>query len=212
MKKRNIMNRLHAHSQTFLPRDLLHQLNRTNIMNCPKLHKIVVTTSLQVDSLQNQGTIPGKILKNSPSKNISGYLGLELLCGQKLKKTRARQFISGFQLRKGEIVGCQATLRQSLLFSFLEKVLLGVLPKIREFSGFPRSQTLTFKKTQSSVNFQKSISCGIENFLLFPECENHYEIFEALRGFQMTLVTNAKSSQETLLLLSGYQIPFLSQE
>ena len=212
MKKRNIMNRLHAHSQTFLPRDLLHQLNRTNIMNCPKLHKIVVTTSLQVDSLQNQGTIPGKILKNSPSKNISGYLGLELICGQKLKKTRARQFISGFQLRKGEIVGCQATLRQSLLFAFLEKVLLGVLPKMREFSGFPLLQTLTFKKTQSSVNFQQSVSCGIENFLLFPECENHYEIFEALRGFQMTLVTNAKSSQETLLLLSGYQIPFLSQE
>jgi ribosomal protein L5 len=83
---------------------------------------------------------------------------------------------------------------------------------MREFSGFPPLQTLTFKKTQSSVNFQQSVSCGIENFLLFPECENHYEIFEALRGFQMTLVTNAKSSQETLLLLSGYQIPFLSQE
>ena len=211
------MNRLHVHSQTLLPRDLLHQLNRTNIMALPKLRKIVVTTSLQVDSLQNQGgiAIPGKILKNSPTKSISGYLGLELICGQKLKKTRARQFISGFQLRKGEIVGCQATLRDTLLFSFLEKVLLGVLPKMREFPGFPRSQTLlkTSKKSKSFKNFKKisssQISCGIENFLLFPECENHYETFEALRGFQMTLITDAKSSQETALLLSGYQIPFL---
>jgi large subunit ribosomal protein L5 len=193
------MNRLHVHSQTVLPRDLLHQLNRTNIMAFPKLHKIVVTTSLQVDSLQNQGMTPGRILKNSPSKSMSGYLGVELICGQKFKKTRARQFISGFQLRKGEIVGCQGTLRHTLLFSFLEKVLLGVLPKMREFPGFPRSQTTS----------NAHISCGIENFLLFPECENHYEIFEALRGFQMTLVTNAKSSQETALLLSGYQIPFL---
>ena len=214
------MNRLLVHSQSLLPRDLLHQLNRTNIMAFPKLHKIVVTTSLQVDSLQNQGAIPGRILKNSPSKSISGYLGLELICGQKLKKTRARQFISGFQLRKGEIVGCQATLRHTLLFSFLEKVLLGVLPKIREFPGFPRAQTLskTSKKLKFSqvMNFRKTsnsqVSCGIENFLLFPECENHYEIFEALRGFQMTLVTDAKSSQETALLLSGYQIPLIEDE
>ena len=212
------MNRLHVYSESLLPRDLLHQLNRPNIMAFPKLRKIVVTTSLQVDSFQNQGTTPGRILKNSPSKSISGYLGLELICGQKLKKTRARQFISGFQLRQGEIVGCQATLRQTLLFSFLEKVLLGVLPKIREFPGFPRPQTIskTSKKLKASqvMKFLKTsssqVSCGIENFLLFPECENHYEIFEALRGFQMTLVTDAKSSQETALLLSGYQIPFVS--
>jgi len=214
IQKRKIMNRLHVHSETFLPRDLLHQLNRTNIMAFPKLHKIVVTTSLQIDSMQNQGTTPGKIFKNSPSKSISGYLGLEFICGQKLKKTRARQFISGFQLRKGEIVGCQATLRHTFLFSFLEKVLLGVLPKMREFPGFPRAQSISKMSTKFKFAQPQNsqVSCGIENFLLFPECENHYEIFEALRGFQMTLVTNAKSSQETTLLLSGYQIPFLGNE
>jgi large subunit ribosomal protein L5 len=192
-KKKNFMNRLHIHSQTFLCRDVLHQLNRTNIMAFPKLTKITVTTSLQFDSMQTQGIQNSS--KNSPSKSLSGYLGLEMICGQKLKKTRARQFISGFLLRKGEIVGCQATLRNFLLFSFLEKVLLGVLPKIREFSGFP-----------SPKHFH--VSCGLENFLLFPECENHYEVFEALRGFQITLTTTAQSSQENALLLSGYQIPF----
>jgi len=199
------MNRLFVHSQTLLPRDLLHQLNQTNIMALPKFEKIVVTTSLQVNQFQNQGimTSSGKTSKNSPSKNISGYLGVELICGQKFKKTRARQFISGFQLRKGEIVGCQATLRQHLLFSFLDKILLGILPQMREFSGFP-----ALHHEKDSLCSQ--VSCGVENFLLFPECENHYELFQALRGFQMTLVTNVKSSQETGLLLSGYQIPFQS--
>ena len=185
------------HSQTLLSRDLLHQLNRRNIMAFPKLEKVILTTSLQIDS--NQGSSPGKVLKNSPSKSISGYLALEFICGQKLKKTRARQFISGFQLRKGEIVGCQGTLRNFMLFSFLEKVLLGILPKIREFPGF----TFPYAKNSSP-----QVSYGLENFLLFPECENHYEIFQALRGFQITFMTTAKSSQETALLLSGYQIPF----
>ena len=195
------MNRLHVHSQTLLPRDLLHQLNSTNIMAFPKLQKIILTTSLQVDSNQGIGSSSGKALKNSPSKSLSGYLAVELICGQKLKKTRARQFISGFQLRKGEIVGCQGTLRDFRLFSFLEKVLLGVLPKIREFSGLP------FPKTKN-LNPQRGISYGLKNFLLFPECENHYEVFEALEGFQITFMTTATSSQETALLLSGYQIPF----
>lgn len=197
------MNRLHVHSQTFLPRDLLHKLNRTNIMAFPKVTKLTITTSLQMDSspagLSPQGVAPGRALKNSPSKSVAGYLGVELICGQKFKKTRARHFISGFQLRKGEIVGCQGTLRHSILFSFLEKILLGILPKIREFPGFPYPH-------MKHSSFQ--VSYGIENFLLFPECENHYEVFQALRGFQITLTTTAKSSQETALLLSGYQIPF----
>ena len=193
------MSRLHVYSHTLLPRDLLHQLNRTNIMAFPKLQKIVVTTSLQIDSSETEGGVPGK--KSAASKNVSGYFALELICGQKFKKTRASQFISGFQLRKGEIVGCQGTLRHHRLFSFLEKILLGILPKIREFSGIPFVE-------HHHLNSQ--ISYGLENFLLFPECENHYEVFEALRGFQMTLVTNVKSSQETGLLLSGYQIPFQS--
>jgi|688.fasta_scaffold55179_8 large subunit ribosomal protein L5 len=193
------MNRLHMHSQTLLPRDLLHQLNSQNIMAFPKLEKMILTTSLQMDSNQGIGSSPGKVLKNSPSKSVSGYLAVEFICGQKLKKTRARQFISGFQLRKGEIVGCQGTLRNFMLFSFLEKILLGVLPKIREFPGFP---------FPDPKNSSPQVSYGLENFLLFPECENHYEIFQALRGFQITFMTTAKSSQETALLLSGYQIPF----
>ena len=193
------MSRLHVYSHTLLPRDLLHQLNRTNIMAFPKLQKIVVTTSLQIDSSETEGGVPGK--KSAASKNVSGYFALELICGQKFKKTRASQFISGFQLRKGEIVGCQSTLRQHLLFSFLDKILLGILPQMREFSGFPALQ-------HEKDSLCSQVSCGVENFLLFPECENHYELFQALRGFQITLVTNIKSSQETGLLLSGYQIPF----
>lgn len=193
------MNRLQVYSQTLLPRDLLHQLNRPNIMAFPKLTQIIVTTSLQIDSMTSQTQIPGKVLKNSPSKSLSGYLGVEMICGQKFKKTRARHFISGFQLRKGEIVGCQGNLRHIFLFSFFDKILLGVLPKIREFSGFP------FPHSKYSTS---QISYGIDNFLLFPECENHYEIFEALRGFQITFMTTALSSSETALLLSGYQIPF----
>ena len=193
------MNRLHLHSQTILPRDLLHQLNSPNIMALPKLQKIILTTSLQIDSNQGILSSSGKAFKNSPSKSLSGYLAVELISGQKFKKTRARQFISGFQLRKGELVGCQGTLRDFMLFSFLDKILLAILPKIREFSGLP---------FPDQKIWSPQVSFGLKNFLLFPECENHYEVFEALEGFQITFMTSAKSSQETLLLLSGYQIPF----
>ena len=58
------MNRLHMHSQTLLPRDLLHQLNSQNIMAFPKLEKMILTTSLQMDSNQGIGSSPGNVLKN----------------------------------------------------------------------------------------------------------------------------------------------------
>ncbi len=150
-----------------------------NVMKVPQFSKIVVNTSLR----DTDGTV--------------SLIALEMISGQKLKKTRSKKFIAGFKLRKNQLIACKVTLRGIRMFSFLEKLILVVFPKIRDFQGLA-----------SSFDGKGNISFGLENFLLFPELENHYELFSSLKGCQIILGTTAKNSHEARLLLSANQVPF----
>jgi len=158
-----------------------------------------------------------------------------MICGQKLKKTRSKKFIAGFKLRKNQLIACKATLRGIRMFSFLEKLILVVFPKLRDFQGVGPKDTVYFRDNKctwivergiksgtiqgkflgthgqnvnSSFDGKGNISFGLENFLLFPELENHYELFGSLKGCQIILGTTAKNPYEARLLLSANQIPF----
>jgi large subunit ribosomal protein L5 len=220
------MNRFQFHHHHILSRDFILKSQVKNVMKVPILSKIVLNTSIKSSS---RGTPTNSSQKGTSSmtaqdknRNLSSLIALEMICGQKLKKTRSKKFIAGFKLRKGELIACKVTLRGNRMFSFFEKLVLVVLPKLRDFQGLGNKETTVFssmeptkpsiKPNDSSKYFSfdnhGNISFGLQNFLLFPELENHYELFESLTGFQITLVTNANNHQAARLLLSGNQMPF----
>lgn len=224
------MNRFEFYNNHILSRDFVLKTNCMNIMQMPTFSKIVLNTSIKNYSQGLEGTNQ-KLEQNLRSigttgnRNFSSFIALEMICGQKLKKTRSKKFIAGFKLRKDELIACKVTLRGIRMFSFFEKLIMVVLPKLRDLG------TETFLDSKKSFRGQKNqfrgsvapesprssklysfdnhgnVSFGLENFLLFPELENHYELFEYLTGFQITLVTNAKNNKEARLLFSGNQIP-----
>jgi large subunit ribosomal protein L5 len=215
------MNRFQFHHHHILSRDFILKSQVKNVMRVPILSKIVLNTSIKSSS---RGTPTNSSQKGISSmtvqdknRNLSSLIALEMICGQKLKKTRSKKFIAGFKLRKGELIACKVTLRGNRMFSFFEKLVLVVLPKLRDFQGLGNKETsyegkTSMKRNDSSKYYSfdnhGNISFGLQNFLLFPELENHYELFESLAGFQITCVTNAKNHQAARLLLSGNQMPF----
>ena len=234
------MNRFQFYNNNILSRDFLLKTNAKNIMKVPTLSKIVLNASIKNASLLSQemnqkgregASLSSPAYLQDRNTNLSAFIALEMICGQKLKKTRSKKFIAGFKLRKGEFIACKGTLRGIRMFSFFEKLIMVVLPKLRDFQGLggtgqsprspqspamPKSPLVATSKSFQPMNSSPyhsfdhhgNISFGLQNFLLFPELENHYELFESLSGFQVTFVTNAKNDEEARLLLSGNQIPF----
>lgn len=249
------MNRFQYYQNNILSRDFILKTHCKNIMEVPILSKIVLNTSIKNSSRaslireadKKRGTNTGELSRenfsiiNDKNRNISSLIALEIISGQKLKKTRSKKFIAGFKLRKGELIACKVTLRGERMSSFFEKLVMIVFPKLRDFQGLSvnkvdntsknsihralrldennsvlqspiigQHKTIGNQKNLQHNSFDNhgNISFGIQNLLLFPELESHYELFESLKGFQVTLVTNARNNKEALLLLSGHQIPF----
>jgi len=183
----HVLNQLSLSSRHLLHRDLLLKNNYSHDTEIPSFLKLVVHSSVS-QTIQNKKHI------------LSTLVALELLCGQKLTKTRAKKSLAQFKIRQGNLLGCLATLRSHHIERFLHSFLFCILPR----NPF---QLNKFESSSSSGN--AILSFGITNYLLAPELENHYDLFENLSGFQITLVSTCRSKQEALLFLSTYQLPFI---
>ena len=184
------MNRINYYTKNLYMRDYLFKIHPKNILNIPNFSKIVLHT-----------TIHNSEVNATDSKEILlPHLALEMITGQKPFKTRAKKFVASFKVKKDQLLGYKVTLRNNQMFSFFEKFISIVLPKIRDFQGF-----------QKTSDKKGGISFGFQNFLLFSELENYYELFESLSGLQITFLTTSKNHNETYLLLSMYQIPFFNK-
>ncbi len=181
----NLPSAFKKHYQQILCEDLLLKLNLSNINQMPKITNTILSmTSQRV--ITNQALI------------IHTVSALELLCGQKLWITKAKKSISTFKVREKQIIGAKVTLRQDMMYHFLEKVFLVV---------FPRSTSLCTKgiKVTSSYNFGFA-----EEFILYPELENHYDFFENLKGCNINIGVGPESTSTSIkeLLLTGFYIVF----
>nr|YP_001315125.1 ribosomal protein L5 [Chlorokybus atmophyticus]ABO15112.1 ribosomal protein L5 [Chlorokybus atmophyticus] len=181
------MNRLKYHYENVIRQDLLYKCNYNNIMEVPKIVKIIVN-----------GSIKNEV--NSKRMVLSFLVALELISGQKLTLARAKKSIAAFKLRTNDPIGCKVTLRGKPVYNLLDKLITTVWPRLRDFQGLKP----TFDS--SGVNY----NIGLDNLLLFPELERHYYLFESLHGANLTIVTSAKTKEEAKLLLSSFQIPLLS--
>lgn len=155
-----------------------------NIHQLPKIEKIQLNRGLGI-SAQNV-----KILNN----NIEEF---RLITGQQPIITKAKKSIAGFKVRKNLELGITVTLRRAKMYSFFDRLINFALPRIRDFRG------LDPKKFDKNGNY----TFGINDQLIFPEID--FENVEKSLGFDITIVTSAKTSNEGLALLIKMGLPFL---
>jgi large subunit ribosomal protein L5 len=162
---------------------LSKQFGYANPMQVPRLEKIVVNIGL------------GEALTNA--KAIEAATGdLATITGQKPIVTRAKRSIAQFRLRTGNPVGAKVTLRGERMWDFLERLTVIALPRIRDFRGIP----------SKSFDGRGNYSLGMREQLAFPEID--YDKVDRLRGLEISIVTTAKTDEESKRLLELLGMPF----
>jgi large subunit ribosomal protein L5 len=162
---------------------LKDRLGYNNIMQLPKLEKIVLSIGLS-EAIQEP-----KALEASEKT-------LATISGQHPVTTRAKKSISAFKLRAGMSIGMMVTLRGKRMYDFFDKLVNVVLPRFRDFRGLSRD----------SFDGRGNYSLGIKEQIVFPEID--YDKVDKIRGFEVTIVTTAKNDDEGRTLLELMGMPF----
>jgi large subunit ribosomal protein L5 len=162
---------------------LQKQFDYTNPMQVPRLSKIVLNIGL------------GEALTNA--KAIDAAVGdLTLISGQRPVITKAKKSIAQFRIRTGNSIGAKVTLRGPRMWDFLDRLTTLALPRIRDFRGVPGR----------SFDGRGNFTLGLREQLAFPEIE--YDKVDRLRGLEISIVTTAKSDEESKRLLELLGMPF----
>jgi large subunit ribosomal protein L5 len=177
------MNRLKEKYEKTIVSDLMSKHNYKNVMEVPKLEKIVVNIGC------GDATTNSKLLEAS-------MRDLELITGQKPVATKAKKSIAGFKLREGQAIGCKVTLRGENMYNFLDKLISITLPRVRDFRGI----------SNKAFDGRGNYTLGLTEQLIFPEIE--YDDVVKVRGMDIVFVTSAKTNAEALDLLQGFGMPF----
>ena len=162
---------------------LAKEYSYKNVMEIPKLDKIVVCMGL------------GSVKDNSKSFNLA-LDELTQITGQKAVATLAKKSISNFKVRQGQKIGAKVTLRGNTMYEFLDKLISIALPRVRDFKGV----------NPKAFDGKGNYALGIKEQLIFPEIS--YEKVEKVRGMDVIIVTTAKTDKEAYSLLSLFGMPF----
>jgi large subunit ribosomal protein L5 len=162
---------------------LMKHFNYTNIMQVPKLDKIVINMGLG-EAIQNI-----KIL-DAATEEIAA------ITGQRPVITKAKRSIAQFKLRVGMPIGCMVTLRKERMFEFLNRLINIALPRVRDFRGF----------SPHAFDGRGNYSLGIREEIIFPEID--YDKIDKIKGMNIVIVTTAKTDEEGRELLKLMGMPF----
>ena len=178
--------RLKERYQTEIRQMLQDSLGKSNIMEVPKVSKIVV----------NMGV--GEAVTRSAA--LEGAIDdLAVITGQRPMVTRAKKSIAGFKLREGNPIGAKVTLRGDRMYEFLDRLINLAIPRVRDFRG------LSLKSFDGNGNY----TFGVTEQLIFPEIE--YDKIDSTRGMDITIVTTANNDQEGRALLDSFSFPFRTE-
>jgi large subunit ribosomal protein L5 len=178
-----VSGQLKARYTTEIVPALTKHFEYTNPMEVPRLEKIVINIGL------------GEALTNA--KAVDAAIGdLQLITGQKPIVTRAKRSIAQFRVRTGNTIGVKVTLRGERMWDFLERLTRLSLPRIRDFRGVPGK----------SFDGRGNYSLGFREQLAFPEID--YDKVDRLRGLEISIVTTAKTDEESKHLLELLGMPF----
>ena len=154
-----------------------------NIHQVPKVDKVVINTSVGSQSDVKQALDDAK-------------MELALITGQHAAETRSKKSISNFKLRKDQAIGAKVTLRGERMYEFLERLIKAALPRIRDFRGVsPRG-----------FDGHGNYTLGVSDQSIFPEVE--LDKIKRNIGFDVTIVTTARTNAEAKSLLSEMGMPF----
>jgi len=162
---------------------LKSRLGYDNIMQLPKLEKIVLSVGL------------GEAIQDAKTLEAAGR-DLATISGQRPVTTKAKKSIATFKLRAGMPVGMMVTLRGKRMYDFFDKLVNTVLPRFRDFHGISRD----------SFDGRGNYSLGIKEQIVFPEID--YDKIDKIRGLEVTVVTTAKNDDEARALLELMGMPF----
>jgi large subunit ribosomal protein L5 len=165
---------------------LIKQFNYTNIMQAPKIEKVIINMGVGV-----AGQTGG-----DPKQLDNAIRDLTAISGQKPAVTRAKKSIANFKLRAGARIGCKVTLRGARMYEFLDRLFTITLPRVRDFQGI----------NPNSFDGRGNFSMGLKEQLTFPEIE--YDKIDKMRGMDIVIVTSANTDQEARYLLHQLGLPF----
>lgn len=154
-----------------------------SVMEVPKLLKISINRGV--------GAATGdKKLVDSTVEELS------LIAGQKAVPTISKKSVSNFKLRDGMPIGAKVTLRNDMMYEFLDRLIAIALPRVRDFQG------LSDKGFDGRGNY----NFGVTEQIIFPEIS--IDKVNKIQGFDIALVTSAKTDAEAYELLKALGIPF----
>lgn len=176
-------NRLKERYKSEIVPELKKTFNYKSVMQVPRLEKIVLNAGL------------GEIKDNAKSF-AQAVSELELIAGQKVCPVKAKRSVSNFKLRTGQTIAAMTTLRGDKMWNFLDKLISVALPRVRDFRGL----------SPKSFDGRGNYTLGVKEQITFPEIS--YDQVEKVRGFDVCIVTTAKTDEEGRELLRLLGLPF----
>ena len=162
---------------------LMEQFGFTNPMRVPKIVKVTINMGV------GEAVADRKIMDAAVSD-------MTLISGQKPVVTNARKSEAAFKIREGWPIGCKVTLRRKRMYDFLERLIGIAIPRMRDFRGLnPRA-----------FDGRGNFSMGVTEQIIFPEID--YDKIDKIRGLNVTITTTARTNEEGLALLKGFNFPF----
>ena len=162
---------------------LKEKMGYKNLHQIPRVQKVVINTCVGSSSDVKQA------LEDAKAE-------LSLITGQKPSETRAKKSISNFKLRDKQAIGAKVTLRGARMYEFLERLIKTALPRIRDFRGI----------SPKAFDGQGNYTLGVTDQSIFPEVE--LDKIKRNVGFDITIVTSAKTNAEAKALLTELGVPF----
>ena len=162
---------------------LMKELNISNIMQVPKLDKIVVNMGI------------GEAVSN-PKLIETAIKELAQITGQQPVPRAARKSEAGFKLREGQKIGAKVTLRKEKMYEFLDRLISITLPRVRDFEGV----------SPKGFDGRGNYTLGFKEQIVFPEIE--IDKVDKTLGLGITIVSTAQNDEEGRALLKAFGMPF----
>ena len=177
------MNKMKELYQNEVAPGLMKGLNLENVMQVPRIQKVVVNIGL------------GEAMDN-PKALEAAVADMSAITGQKPVITKARKSIANFKLREGRAIGAMVTLRGDRMWSFLDRLMNIVLPRVRDFRGV----------SDEAFDGRGNYTLGLREQVIFPEIE--FDKVDKVRGMEITIVTTAQTDDQATMLLQMLGMPF----
>ena len=162
---------------------LLKELNLSNVMQVPKLDKIVVNMGI------------GEAVSN-PKLIDAAIAELAQITGQQPVARAARKSEAGFKLREGQKIGAKVTLRKEKMYEFLDRLISITLPRVRDFEGV----------SPKGFDGRGNYTLGLKEQIVFPEIE--IDKVDKIFGLGITIVSTAQNDEQGRALLKAFGMPF----